>query len=136
MRFRILGPVPARCASGWVGVPADQQRVVLAVLLAEAGGAVSTAVGPSTEGTGIHLPGNAVRALDDLGLSSQVAARAVAIVRQRVADSRGGLLLDLGMVLHSQVLWAMAGWRRPTCPSSSLPSTTRAGSRCSPWSAW
>jgi len=42
MRFRILGPVRARCASGWVGVPADQQRVVLAVLLAEAGGIVST----------------------------------------------------------------------------------------------
>jgi DNA-binding SARP family transcriptional activator len=43
MRFRILGPVRARCATaGWVDVPADQQRVVLAVLLAEAGQVVST----------------------------------------------------------------------------------------------
>jgi DNA-binding SARP family transcriptional activator len=42
MRFRILGPVRARCATTeWVGVPADQQRVVLAVLLAEAGRVVS-----------------------------------------------------------------------------------------------
>jgi DNA-binding SARP family transcriptional activator len=43
MRFRILGPVRARSdTAGWVGVPADQQRVVLAVLLAEAGRTVST----------------------------------------------------------------------------------------------
>jgi len=43
MRFRILGPVRARCGDAeWIGVPADQQRVVLAVLLAEAGATVST----------------------------------------------------------------------------------------------
>jgi DNA-binding SARP family transcriptional activator len=43
MRFRILGPVRARRASdGWIRVSASQQRVVLAVLLAEAGHTVST----------------------------------------------------------------------------------------------
>jgi FAD-dependent urate hydroxylase len=50
---------------------------------------------PTTEGTGIYLPGNAVRALHRLGLGSQVAERAVRIDRQRVADHRGRLLLDI-----------------------------------------
>jgi DNA-binding SARP family transcriptional activator len=42
MRFRVLGPLLVWHGSGWVPVPAEQQRVVLAVLLAEAGSAVST----------------------------------------------------------------------------------------------
>jgi 2-polyprenyl-6-methoxyphenol hydroxylase-like FAD-dependent oxidoreductase len=45
-------------------------------------------------GTGIYLPGNAVRALDTLGLAEQVTARAVRIQRQRVADHRGRFLFD------------------------------------------
>jgi len=45
-------------------------------------------------GTGIYLPGNAVRALDELGLADQVAARAVRIRRQRVADHHGRFLFD------------------------------------------
>lgn len=45
-------------------------------------------------GTGIYLPGNAVRALDALGLAEQVSARAVRICRQRIADHRGRLLFD------------------------------------------
>jgi len=45
-------------------------------------------------GTGIYLPGNAVRALDQLGLAEQVTARAVRIQRQRVADHRGRFLFD------------------------------------------
>jgi DNA-binding SARP family transcriptional activator len=41
MRFRVLGPVRVRTGAGWVSVEAEQQRVVLAVLLADAGRVVS-----------------------------------------------------------------------------------------------
>ena len=56
---------------------------------------VERAAVPTTEGTGIYLPGNAVRALDSLGLAAQVAERAVRIERQRLADHRGRLLFDI-----------------------------------------
>ncbi|GAA4443127.1 FAD-dependent monooxygenase [Phytohabitans houttuyneae] len=49
------------------------------------------------EGAGIYLPGNAVRALGDLGLGAQAAARAVRIERQRVGDHRGRPLMDLAV---------------------------------------
>lgn len=49
----------------------------------------------TADGTGIYLPGNAVRALDRLGLSTDVADRAVRIERQRLADHRGRLLADV-----------------------------------------
>jgi len=42
LRFRMLGPVRVRVGGGWVPIAAAQQRVVLAVLLAAAGRAVST----------------------------------------------------------------------------------------------
>jgi DNA-binding SARP family transcriptional activator len=42
MRFRILGSLQVHNAAGWVHIRAGQQRVVLAVLLAEAGQQVST----------------------------------------------------------------------------------------------
>jgi DNA-binding SARP family transcriptional activator len=42
MRFRILGSLEVHTAGGWVHIRAAQQRVVLAVLLAEAGQTVST----------------------------------------------------------------------------------------------
>jgi 2-polyprenyl-6-methoxyphenol hydroxylase-like FAD-dependent oxidoreductase len=58
---------------------------------------VERAAAPTTEGTGIYLPGNAVRALNRLGLGVQVAQRAVRIERQRVADHRGRLLFDIEM---------------------------------------
>jgi 2-polyprenyl-6-methoxyphenol hydroxylase-like FAD-dependent oxidoreductase len=45
-------------------------------------------------GSGIYLPGNAVRALDAVGLAEQVMARAVRIRRQRAADHRGRFLFD------------------------------------------
>ncbi len=48
-----------------------------------------------TDGAGIYLPGNAVRALGDLGLGEQVAERAVRIERQRIRDHRGRPVLDL-----------------------------------------
>src|SRR5262245_13525538 len=42
MRYRMLGPLRLRNGTGWVPVTAEQQRIVLAVLLADAGRAVST----------------------------------------------------------------------------------------------
>jgi tetratricopeptide (TPR) repeat protein len=42
MRFRTLGPLQVRGGAGWTAIRAPQQRVVLAVLLAEAGRVVST----------------------------------------------------------------------------------------------
>jgi 2-polyprenyl-6-methoxyphenol hydroxylase-like FAD-dependent oxidoreductase len=57
--------------------------------------AIERAPGPVSEGTGIYLPGNAVRALDSLGLGDQVAQFAVPIERQRIADHRGRLLFDI-----------------------------------------
>jgi FAD-dependent urate hydroxylase len=50
---------------------------------------------PAAEGTGIYLPGNAVRALATLGLADEVTSHAVRIIRQRFADHRGHLLLDI-----------------------------------------
>lgn len=41
MRFQILGPLRVHTGQGWVSVAAEQQRVVLAVLLVEAGRSVS-----------------------------------------------------------------------------------------------
>lgn len=46
-------------------------------------------------GTGLYLPGNAVRALNDLGLGSAVADRAQPIARQRILDHRGRVLADV-----------------------------------------
>jgi 2-polyprenyl-6-methoxyphenol hydroxylase-like FAD-dependent oxidoreductase len=46
-------------------------------------------------GTGIYLPGDAVRALDRLGLADQVAGRAIAIHRQQVSDQHGRELFHI-----------------------------------------
>lgn len=51
--------------------------------------------GPAPPGTGIYLPGNAVRALRALGLEDRVAAHAVRIRRQRTADHRGRVLFEV-----------------------------------------
>lgn len=58
---------------------------------------IENAAAPMSEGTGIYLPGNAVRALSGLGLGSQVAGLAAGIERQRFADHRGRLLFDIEM---------------------------------------
>ncbi len=55
---------------------------------------VERAAAPRTDGAGIYLPGNAVRALDTLGLGADVVRRAVRIDRQRFADHRGRLLFE------------------------------------------
>lgn len=43
----------------------------------------------------MYLPGNCARALDELGISAEVAARANPIVRQRFLDHGGRLLADI-----------------------------------------
>ncbi len=66
---------------------------------------VERAAAPISEGTGIYLPGNAVRALNSLGLGAQVTETAVRIERQRVADHRGRLLFDV----ETDDVWAGVG---------------------------
>jgi len=46
-------------------------------------------------GAGLYLPGNAVRALDELGVGPAVSAAANPIGRQRFLDHRGRLLADI-----------------------------------------
>ena len=46
-------------------------------------------------GAGLYLPGNSVRALDELGIWEELAAPANAIVRQRFLDHRGRRLADI-----------------------------------------
>ncbi len=58
---------------------------------------VERAVGPAPGGTGIYLPGNAVRALAALGLREAAEPIAVHIDRQRILDHRGELLVDLDL---------------------------------------
>jgi FAD-dependent urate hydroxylase len=56
-------------------------------------------------GTGIYLPGNAARALRELGLESAVRNRAARIPRQRICDSRGRVLTDIDL----DALWTSVG---------------------------
>jgi 2-polyprenyl-6-methoxyphenol hydroxylase-like FAD-dependent oxidoreductase len=51
--------------------------------------------GPTSKGAGIFLPGNAMRALHQLGLGGQVAERATRVERQLFADHRGRRLVDV-----------------------------------------
>jgi 2-polyprenyl-6-methoxyphenol hydroxylase-like FAD-dependent oxidoreductase len=51
----------------------------------------------SHTGAGIYLPGNAVRALQVLGLESAVAERAALIPHQRLCDHRGRLLAEINL---------------------------------------
>ena len=48
-----------------------------------------------TSGAGLYLPGNSVRALDELGIWGKLAVGANPIVRQRFLDHRGRLLADI-----------------------------------------
>jgi 2-polyprenyl-6-methoxyphenol hydroxylase-like FAD-dependent oxidoreductase len=49
---------------------------------------------PVGDGFGLYLPGNAVRALDSLGVGAAVAHRAVRITHQRFSDHRGRRLFE------------------------------------------
>jgi 2-polyprenyl-6-methoxyphenol hydroxylase-like FAD-dependent oxidoreductase len=46
-------------------------------------------------GAGLYLPGNALRALDELGIGAEVAVLAHPIERQRILDHHGRLLADI-----------------------------------------
>ncbi|GIJ30326.1 putative salicylate hydroxylase [Micromonospora qiuiae] len=56
---------------------------------------VERSSGPVLAGSGMYLPGNAARALSDLGLLEQVADVAVRISRQRTATSGGRPLFEV-----------------------------------------
>ncbi|MCM4083571.1 FAD-dependent monooxygenase [Paractinoplanes hotanensis] len=49
---------------------------------------------PRITGAGLYLPGNAVRALRDLGLSEQLVGRSQPVLRQQLKDKRGRLLAE------------------------------------------
>jgi FAD-dependent urate hydroxylase len=59
----------------------------------------------SDAGTGIYLPGNAVRALRALGLEQAVMEQGIVIPRQRITDDRGRLLVEV----HLAELWDGVG---------------------------
>jgi 2-polyprenyl-6-methoxyphenol hydroxylase-like FAD-dependent oxidoreductase len=56
-------------------------------------------------GTGMYLPGNAVRALRALGLETRVASQAIEIQRQRFCDHHGRLLCEVDVA----EMWAAVG---------------------------
>jgi 2-polyprenyl-6-methoxyphenol hydroxylase-like FAD-dependent oxidoreductase len=65
-----------------------------------------------TSGTGLYLPGNSVRALDELGIWAELAARANPIVRQRVLDHRGRQLADIDVRSYWEGVAACVAIRR------------------------
>jgi 2-polyprenyl-6-methoxyphenol hydroxylase-like FAD-dependent oxidoreductase len=67
--------------------------------------------GEPAGGAGLYLPGNAARALDHLGLLTEVAAKAVPVKVQRILDWRGKPL----SVTHTEEVWHDCG------PCLSLP---------------
>ncbi|HWM72673.1 MAG TPA: FAD-dependent monooxygenase [Nocardioides sp.] len=56
---------------------------------------VERSAAPTREGTGIYLPGNAVRAVRQLGLETEVTDRAHRIERQRFSDHRARLMFEV-----------------------------------------
>ena len=80
-----------------------------------------------TSGAGLYLPGNCVRALDELGIGAQLAARANPIVRQRFLDHRGRLLADIDVRSYWDGVAACVAVRR-----AALHEALRAGSAAVP----
>ena len=74
-------------------------------------------------GAGLYLPGNSVRALDELGIWAELAARANPIVRQRFLDHRGRLLADIDVRRYWDGVAACVSIRR-----AALHEALRAGS--------
>ena len=80
-------------------------------------------------GAGLYLPGNAVRALGELGIGPAVSAAANPIGRQRLLDHRGRHLADIDVdrvwegvgscvaiqraVLHEMLAWSDRGGAGP-----------------------
>lgn len=60
---------------------------------------------PTGEGAGLYLPGNAVRALSQLGLDAEVTERAHRIERQRFSDHRGRRLFEV----RADEVWSGVG---------------------------
>ncbi|MER8223605.1 FAD-dependent monooxygenase [Streptomyces sp. NPDC094143] len=69
--------------------------------------------GPSSEGAGLFLPGNAVRALESLGLRDRLDALAAPVPGQRLLDQRGGLLADIDTAKLWQGVGDCLGITRP-----------------------
>ena len=71
-------------------------------------------------GAGLYLPGNSVRALDELGIWEELAAPANAIVRQRFLDHRGRRLADIDVRSYWDGSHRVSGFaeRRCTKPSA------------------
>jgi len=65
-------------------------------------------------GAGLYLPGNSVRALDELGIWEELAAPANAIVRQRFLDHRGRRLADIDVRSYWDGVAPCVGIRRAT----------------------
>ena len=76
-----------------------------------------------TSGAGLYLPGNSVRALDELGIWARLAAHANPIVRQRFLDHHGRLLADIDVRSYWDGVAACVAIRRAT-----LHEALRAGS--------
>ena len=76
-----------------------------------------------TSGAGLYLPGNSVRALDELGIWAELAAGANPIVRQRFLDHRGRLLADIDVRSYWDGVAACVAIRR-----AALHEALRAGS--------
>ena len=76
-----------------------------------------------TSGTGLYLPGNSVRALDELGIWAELAARANPIRRQRLLDHRGRRLADIDVHGYWDGVGACVAIRR-----AALHAALRAGS--------
>jgi 2-polyprenyl-6-methoxyphenol hydroxylase-like FAD-dependent oxidoreductase len=76
-----------------------------------------------TGGAGLYLPGNSVRALDELGIWRELAARANPIARQRFLDHRGHLLADIDVRRYWDGVAPCAAVRR-----AALHESLRAGS--------
>ena len=85
----IAGLAAARCVRDWGAAVEIVERTP----------------GPATEAPGYTLPGNAVRALDAIGLGASVTERAVRIERQRTTDHRGRVLFDVDVT----ALWHGVG---------------------------
>ena len=65
-------------------------------------------------GAGLFLPGNSVRALDELGIWEELAAPANAIVWQRFLDHRGRRLADIDVRSYWDGVAPCVGIRRAT----------------------
>ncbi len=77
----IAGLAAARGLDGWGATVAIVER----------------AAAPTADGAGVYLPGNAVRALAELGCDTRLAEVATRIERQRFADHRGRVLFEVDM---------------------------------------